>query len=337
MVILFSRPQLSARNKSRQRGSLASLLMGRNALLLCLGLGILRLCYMPESMKDLCSFEGDEDDYSLAIRQSLGFFDDITSSHWERMQEKFIRMSPNFCDWGMWNSKASVFWQCHYEPDFVCQHEERIGLQGDGGKWVCDPHRIAEKVDNGGSCLIYSIGSKNKFEFEVGVKEEIHKDCEIHTFDFGKYWEAAAEVGVNYHQWGMGADTPNGRFKSLSTTVEDLGHQNREIDLFKIDCEGCELETAVNWFEAAAKHNIMIRQIQVELHGKDATKIHAFFDLLYEQGYVIFHKEINVITMEYHKNAAVEYAFLKLDPDFVNAASRRKGSDVLAEKRNEEK
>mmetsp|Transcript_15861 Transcript_15861/g.24023 ORF Transcript_15861/g.24023 Transcript_15861/m.24023 type:complete len:329 (+) Transcript_15861:138-1124(+) len=285
-------------------------------------------------------FKGDlekEADYSLAKRQSLGFFNDITSTDWKRLQKKVLKMAPNFCDWMMAEKKFSNFFQCHYEPDFVCQHEQRIGMQGDGGKWICDPHRIAEKVEEGGSCLVYSVGSHNDFSFEQGIHKDIHKDCDVHTFDFGDFADGAKKAGgkILYHQWGLGVDTTDGKgnvFKSMSTTLEELGHQNKVIDIFKIDCEECEWDTAVSWFEAATKHNVLIRQIQVELHRNQAEKVHAFFDLMYEHGYVIIHKEINIIAMEKYKAGMIEYAFLKLDPRFVNAAPRTKGVDVLKNK-----
>ena len=51
---------------------------------------------------------------------------------------------------------------------------------------------------------------------------------------------------------------------------------------------------------------------------------------MYEHGYVIFHKEINMIAMEVSGSSCVGYVFLKLDPEFGNAASRTKGVGVLA-------
>ena len=36
-----------------------------------------------------------------------------------------------------------------------------------------------------------------------------------------------------------------------------------------------------------------------------------------------------MIAMEVSGSSCVEYAFLKLDPEFVNAASRTKGVDML--------
>ena len=42
---------------------------------------------------------------------------------------------------------------------------------------VCNPHRLAQKKD----CLIYSVGSNGKAEFEKAVIEEIGNNCEIHS------------------------------------------------------------------------------------------------------------------------------------------------------------
>ena len=42
---------------------------------------------------------------------------------------------------------------------------------------VCNPHQIAKQKE----CLIYSVGSNGKAEFEKAVKEEIGEHCEIHS------------------------------------------------------------------------------------------------------------------------------------------------------------
>lgn len=43
----------------------------------------------------------------------------------------------------------------YFIPSFQCPHRvERIGMRGDGGKWVCGMDRVAEQQD----CVIYSFG-----------------------------------------------------------------------------------------------------------------------------------------------------------------------------------
>ena len=135
-----------------------------------------------------CTKASDFGNFDVAKRESLGFFDDIPSRTWDRMREKVQEMSPNFNEFFLPYQegrpkhydrvkKPGNFYQNNYEPDFVCQHERRIGKLGDGGKWICDPHRIRDQED----CLVYSVGSNDDFSFEQSVLNEIGHHCEIHT------------------------------------------------------------------------------------------------------------------------------------------------------------
>jgi hypothetical protein len=106
----------------------------------------------------------------------------------------------------------------------------------------------------------------------------------------------------------------------LKNVVNELGHNNRVIDIFKIDCEGCEWTTISDWFTA----DVTLRQILVETHKSDVIKTPRFFDTLYENDYVIFHKEPN-IAWSSGWNMAVEFALLKLSPSFHAGYERAKG------------
>jgi hypothetical protein len=53
------------------------------------------------------------------------------------------------------------------------------------------------------------------------------------------------------------------QFQTMEETVRKLGHAGRTIDLFKIDCEGCEWYTYKDWFQAG----VDIRQVLVEVHS----------------------------------------------------------------------
>ncbi|KAL7563644.1 hypothetical protein ACA910_013381 [Epithemia clementina (nom. ined.)] len=268
--------------------------------------------------------EKNHEDYALASNHSYGFFHDIPTKEWKRIQTKVEGMQPNKCPTCAGGSSPRAWFQNNYEPEISCRHEQRIGKLGDGGKWVCDPHRIAEKQD----CLVYSVGSNNDFSFEEHVFATIGPHCEIHTFDPADYSVQAAHVrkqmfklspnrmNLHYHQWGIAGENQGVEYLTVNETVHRLGHVGRNIDIFKIDCEGCELTTFNTWI-GLHEDTIRLMQVLVEVHAKTPVLIDprtdAFFRGMRKEGYAIFHKEANI---QYWTTGAVEYSFLKLAPEF---------------------
>lgn len=100
----------------------------------------------------------DQDDFRKALDESAGFFDDMHQGDWQRLKER-MRATPD-CGTDCAPAGPEEWHQTNWEPTFTCQHERRVGRWGDGGKWVCDPHRITK---NKPSCLVYSVGSENDF------------------------------------------------------------------------------------------------------------------------------------------------------------------------------
>jgi hypothetical protein len=284
-------------------------------------------------------------DYKEAIDQSFGFFDDIPSHQWKIFKE-IVAKYKKFEDpkdpleltiHPKWKNPIQAFYQANYEPNFSCPFERRVGKNGDGGKWVCDPHRIIrlaeernQKKADDELCLVYSIGSNGGFSFEKDFQESFGgngKLCEVHIFDMGPY-ESKMPKGLNmhYHEWGIETGAKGGsmkgenkkqigkKYKSLAETVKLLGHENRSaIDIFKIDCEGCEWDTFEEWYGP----NIpMLQQILVETHGVPLDKALPFFDGIMGNGYVMFHKEPNI---QFAFGEAIEFCFLKLEKAFFPA------------------
>lgn len=263
--------------------------------------------------------------FDLALRESSGFFTDIPSNTWQMLKAKAYSMQPNTRGnpLGIESaSRPSVWWQQHYEPEFVCPFERRIGRLGDGGKWICDPHRITAKLPS--SCLVYSVGSNGDASFEAAILADVGMDCEIHVFDFDDFADSVARQTnysstVHYHPWGISSFT-GGKFKTLEDTTKELGHTGQTIDIFKIDCEGCELDTYQSWLSA----DVTLKQIVVEIHPvmtiTGATmklpETVELFESLKKAGYVITHKEPNVQFAQL--KLCVEYNFLKLSNEFWN-------------------
>merc|ERR1719164_32716 len=108
---------------------------------------------------------------------------------------------------------------------------------------------------------------------------------------------------ATYHQVAVGLDGQNlfegVPTKSIPTLVAQLGHTGRRIDIFKMDCEGCELEV----YEGFVHPNVSIRQIQLEVHSPGTRssnvrehQLNPLFETLFKAGYVIFNKEPNTLA-----------------------------------------
>jgi hypothetical protein len=266
----------------------------------------------------------DLDAFQLAYHQSKGFFDDITNNNWKILQQiardRAVSVKESYKKLKNYQGKDLTFYD-YFEPDFSCQFEKRMGNPelGDGPKWVCDPHRLT-RLDK---CLVYSIGSHGDFSFETSIQKGTGNGaCKIHTFDPDPVYEKDAPSYVEYHSWGLASSSERSEknrenFKSIEETVRELGHSGRIIDLFKIDCEGCEWNTFREWINSDL---FEIRQILVEMHKQPSGNSHIsgfdFFEELFDAGYVIFHKEANIDAFLLTKQPYYEYAFLKLDTEF---------------------
>lgn len=272
--------------------------------------------------------------YELAKQESFGFFRDITDENWKLNRDLYAahvnHIRPENMVWRYKNPKG--WYAANYEPNFTCPFERRVGadMNGDGPKWICDPHRIkdqaSDRIDRDNShpgCVVYSIGSNGDFNFELGMQEVIGEGiCEFHIFDMGDFEGVMPQAlkRAHYHQWGLKSedsstnDDPKDKqkFLSLKDTIKSLGHQNLDvIDVFKIDCEGCELETYRDWLQDGIPR---LQQIQVEVHQSTPDILKAFFDTLEDAGYLRFHKEHNLLSRE---QSLFEYAFFKVEKSFM--------------------
>ena len=180
------------------------------------------------------------------------------------------------------------------------------------------------------------MGSNNQYDFEEAVFNKL--GCEIHTFDPTVAVPTNDPKVCAFHSIGFGAhdtaaeiaeDAKTGwDVRNIGEVLDMLNHKDRVIDIFKIDCEGCEYKVFTDrFFSKIAERNVVIRQIQMEvhspsgvtaedkesrhLHDKDLPVIKGMFKVLERAGYRIFHKEPNLIADNYGRRA--EFAFIKVD------------------------
>lgn len=278
----------------------------------------------------------NEADYELAYIESNGFFTDVPSHVWSHKKNR-IKNQPKHND-GQLGLRSKIlnrnhpgsWYQHNWDADFTCPHETKIGGISDGSKWICDPHRLKQRNGKVGeiektskdNCLVYSFGrgSPNTrifdFAFEVGLLKLLGGpgSCEIHYFDHRlEQFEGNVPKGIIIHKWGLEGTVDlslsRRNFMTLKETVRHLGHEGRDLDILRIDCEGCEWHTYKEWLISG----VTPKQIVTTLHGAPRNEDNIF-EMLEADNYVIFHREAD---MRYG-GMWQEYGFLKLAPAFFN-------------------
>jgi len=263
---------------------------------------------------------------------TFGLINDVSPEDWERIRQKALSSSwyANPDD-PLEKANETTYWNSvNMIPNFDCPYVEQVGTNQKGeSKYVCNPERVYYDGKPGG-CLIYSIGSAGDFRFEDAMYEMHGGKCEIHVFDPAKAFEREGDVenkNIHYHAWGFLSSYddsasvvwPKGRggeFITFHESLRVLGHSNRTIDIFKIDCEGCEWSTHKDWIH----HDI--RQILIETHGvplPDGTpearwyqkpmNLIEYFQDYKNNGFALFNKDPN-------GENSLELCFVKLQPDF---------------------
>ncbi|KAJ1495537.1 methyltransferase domain-containing protein [Baffinella frigidus] len=236
-------------------------------------------------------------EYADSWHDSYGFLE-YPNDLWRAMKEIHKKQSKRQ---RLENSPGGpAFYQNNWEPSLSCPQEQRIGVMGDGGKWVCDPYKIAAAEE----CHILSIGSNNDWSFETAM-HHLNPKCKICTLDHTITPINKPEF-LTFLKRGISTDD-EAPMITLPSAYEECGFGGKVVDVFKIDCEGCEWSVFRQFFA------FPFRQLQIELHsmGPDFMA-NTFFVELAKHGYAIFHKEPNTFGCG---GGCIEFSFLKLRPD----------------------
>ena len=201
--------------------------------------------------------------------------------HQQQMRRQIVTM----------DKVGRIFFQRNWEPSFSCTATVRFGCPGEGGKWVCDPHRTLREP----RCVVYSVGTSDEFGFEEAV-HNFNPKCEIHAFDpAGR----STPPYVTFHPWKIDANAT-----TIASVMRALGHAN--VTILKVDCKGCEYEV----LSSPGFPQDAVQQILAEVHFDGAPqRVHRLFNFLDGRGYAIFSKEPD---MQYERGNAVEFSMVHM-------------------------
>jgi len=196
-----------------------------------------------------------------------------------------------------------------YAPIWNCVHEERIGELFDGGKNHCNIDILKTKS----SCVVYSLGSDGKIEYETTLRQRT--GCEIHIFDPTVPDERIPEMpeGLFFHKMGLSGSSGmievGGKqfpVKSMQEIMTELGHDH--LHVLKCDIDGSEYDVFKSLAESGHLEN-KVDELLLEIHWHGLEDVMNLMDEIDSAGFRIFANEPNLFYYQ-QPAAGIEYSFI---------------------------
>ncbi|ELU02403.1 hypothetical protein CAPTEDRAFT_226304 [Capitella teleta] len=187
-----------------------------------------------------------------------------------------------------------------------CREMQMFGIRGHGGYEACMDAPFGLEQDN---CLVYSFGYSNGYSFEEAIIQEY--GCEVHTFDPMVDFSVKEELGLQnwtLHDVGIWGDdfenTEGQKMRRLATIVRMLGHENRVIDLIKMDSQGAEWP----FFRDLAIHHASLENVKQFVLKANAPRRKPKNQVMRMSDYSQVFRSISLVTKlgfrRYHFHAA---------------------------------
>ena len=105
-----------------------------------------------------------------------------------------------------------------------------------------------------------------------------------HDHTIGKI-PSTKHKNIHFLKLGIGISN-NNALRTLQSLLMENGHSRKVINYLKVDIEGAECETIMQWFESGGLLNV--RQIGIEFHNvsKSIKKYFTVVKMLYKLGFV---------------------------------------------------
>jgi mannosyltransferase OCH1-like enzyme len=184
-------------------------------------------------------------------------------------------------------------------------------------------------------CLIYSVGSDGTYAWEDDLVELLgsNNHCEIHVFHAPGSSEHYARAGdpetknIHFHPWELQTGVSSGSLgvMSFQDALHKLGHQNRMIDVLRIDCDDkCEWSTYENWFTADIRQVLVATPGSKEWH-QSPRHVADFFDGFADNHFAMHSKEVKMAGDSH----SIEFGYIKLHDDFWGTRTKERRPEIL--------
>ena len=139
-------------------------------------------------------------------------------------------------------------------------------------------------------CLVYSFGINDNTEWEEKIAKEF--GCDVYAFDPTSKFKQNVAPGVTFHQLGLqgaGVDVSKthssaydaldpSKLRTLGEIMNLMGHEKREIDILRLDCEGCEWGVLKQL--ACSGESQFVKQLMIEMHFQKNLGLASDSDVL---------------------------------------------------------
>ena len=207
------------------------------------------------------------------------------------------------------------------EATYSCEHTERVGdVLGDGAKYLCNLHHLKKQK----SCLYYGFGVDKNMFFEESLLSILdEKSCEMFAFEpvaGDLAMQRLTLMNISFKPWALNAfdddqslidATPWIQVFTLSTIRQMLGHEERVIDIVKMDIQGAEWAVMNQLLTSCSRRRPLAHQLLVKFYYPEKHLFLEVIERLDMCGYRLFMKETNLYFPECAELAFVHEMYLK--------------------------
>ncbi|XP_055901702.1 uncharacterized protein LOC106054906 [Biomphalaria glabrata] len=236
---------------------------------------------------------------------------------------EFSGVDPNERDtidkW--WKAAAMIDWYWNSPVEYKCTEIVAVGNYD-----ICQDSRFIIKP----SCLVYSFGIDFRYSFDDAMS---NLGCEVHSFDPSMGVETHKRANNStFHNIGIShsnndsfaprqdkfVKTPQvWKMRTLQTLMKELGHEEKVIDVLKLDIEGYEWTVIDNLIETNVIKNI--RQFVMEIHLVHEWPAKADYVHLYQIHTKLREMGFQKFTVRPYSKVLVEgYYANQVEISFVN-------------------